>query len=144
MPPSGSITSPCPLSRNVCSLSADQQQGFQMAQKLVGAPVFGQFDGAAAQVAVILLQLGFEAAEEGEGVGGRAGESGQNLVLVEPADLLGRVLDDDSPRVTWPSPAMTTLPLRRTDKTVVERISRFFVMSAILDYNSAGEGYPQQ
>lgn len=27
-----------------------------------------------------------------------------------------------SPRVTWPSAAMTTLPLRRTQRTVVERM----------------------
>src|ERR1022692_5214697 len=43
----------------------------------------------------------------------------------------------DSPSVTWPSPARTTLPLRRIDKTVVERISRFVDMGAILDYSSA-------
>ncbi len=41
-----------------------------------------------------------------------------------------------SPSVTWPSPAMTTVPLRRTLRTVVERIRRFVGMSAILDYNS--------
>src|ERR1039458_319232 len=59
----------------------------------------------------------------------------------------------DSPSVTWPSPAMTTLSSRRTQRTVVERILRgawasavlsaaaatglFFFMSAILDYSSA-------
>src|SRR5580704_18316090 len=42
----------------------------------------------------------------------------------------------DSPSVTWPSPARTTLPLRRMDKTVVDRISRFVDMGAILDYSS--------
>src|SRR5882672_21550 len=42
----------------------------------------------------------------------------------------------DSPSVTCPSPARTTLPLRRMDNTVVERISRFVGMSAILDYTS--------
>ena len=46
----------------------------------------------------------------------------------------------DSPSVTWPSPASTTLPFRRTDKTVVDRISRFLDMSAIFDYNSAQGG----
>ena len=45
-----------------------------------------------------------------------------------------------SPSVTWPSPAMTTLPLRRTQRTVVERIRRFVGMSAILDYNSLDVG----
>ena len=43
----------------------------------------------------------------------------------------------DSPSVTWPSPARTTLPLRRMDKTVVDRISLFVDMGAILDYTSA-------
>ena len=43
----------------------------------------------------------------------------------------------DSPSVTWPSPARTTLPLRRMDKTVVDRISRFVDMGANLDYSSA-------
>src|SRR5882757_3828572 len=46
----------------------------------------------------------------------------------------------DSPSVTWPSPARTTLPLRRMDRTVVERISRFVGMSAILDYSSGRGG----
>src|SRR5580704_2109101 len=41
-----------------------------------------------------------------------------------------------SPSVTWPSPAMTTAPLRRTQRTVVDRIRRFVGMRAILDYNS--------
>ena len=49
----------------------------------VGAPVLGQFHGRAAEIAVILLQLGFEAGEERKGVGRRAGETGENLVLVE-------------------------------------------------------------
>src|SRR5258708_29831343 len=42
----------------------------------------------------------------------------------------------DSPSVTCPSPARTTLPLRRMDRTVVERIRRFVDMSAILNYSS--------
>src|SRR5450756_2074942 len=59
----------------------------------------------------------------------------------------------DSPSVTWPSPAMTTLSSRRTQRTVVERILRgaaalsaavatgvFFFMSAILDYTAHRDG----
>src|SRR5467141_786757 len=61
----------------------------------------------------------------------------------------------DSPSVTWPSPAMTTLSSRRTQRTVVERMRRgvglsavlsvatatsgFLIMSAILNYSSAGD-----
>src|SRR5258708_7498048 len=62
----------------------------------------------------------------------------------------------DSPSVTWPSPAMTTLSSRRTQRTVVERIRRragvsavlsvaaatsgFLIMSAILDYTARLDG----
>src|ERR1700687_3523463 len=67
-----------------------------MAQKFVGAPVFGEFDGGAAEVAVILLQLGLKSAEQGESVGSRAGKTGKNLVLVEAAHLLRPVLEDGS------------------------------------------------
>src|ERR1017187_11029792 len=65
-----------------------------MPQIFVGAPVFCEFDGGAADVAVILLQLGFETAEQGESVGGRAGKSGKNLVLIKAANLLRAVFDD--------------------------------------------------
>ncbi len=65
-----------------------------MAEKFVGAPVFSELDGGAAEVAVVLLQLGLEAAEQSESVGGRAGEPGQNFVLIEAADFFRAVLDD--------------------------------------------------
>src|SRR5690242_1717565 len=74
-------------------LVADQQQSFQVPQVLVGAPILGQFHGGAANVAVVLLQLGFKAAEEGKGVGSRAGKAGQNLVAIEAANLAGSMFD---------------------------------------------------
>ena len=43
---------------------------------------------------MVLLELGFEAAEEGEGVGGGAGESGEDFVVVQAADFFGGVFDD--------------------------------------------------
>src|SRR6266446_10856520 len=82
-----------------------------MAQKFVSAPVFREFDSGAAQVAVILLQLGFEAAEQSESVGGRAGKSGKNLVLIKAANLLCSVLDDGF--------AERDLPVARHDDFVV-------------------------
>ena len=66
-----------------------QQQRFQMAQHAVGAPFLGQLDHGARQIAVELLELGFEAREQREGVGRGAGESGQNLVVVKAAQLFG-------------------------------------------------------
>src|ERR1035437_2889795 len=64
-----------------------------MPQKFVGPPVFRGFDSRAADVAVILLQFGLETAEQRESVGGRAGKSGKNLVLIEAANLLRPVLN---------------------------------------------------
>ena len=51
------------------------------------APVLGELDGGALQVAAVLLELGLEAREEREGVGGRAREAGQDAVVVQPPDL---------------------------------------------------------
>ena len=69
-----------------------QQQRFQVAQHAVGAPVLRQLHHGARQIAVELFELGFEAREQREGVGGGAGEPGQNLVVVEPAELSWRRL----------------------------------------------------
>ena len=73
----------------------DRQHGLQPAQHAVGAPVLGQLDGRAHQVALVLLQLRLEALEQREGVGGGAGEARQHLVVVELAHLARRALDDD-------------------------------------------------
>src|SRR6201999_3302732 len=54
----------------------------------------GQLYGRAAKVAGILLQLALKTAEEGEGVGGRTGKPGENLFLVQAANLARGVLDD--------------------------------------------------
>src|SRR5258708_23704154 len=64
-----------------------------MAKKFVGAPVLGQFHGGASEVAVILLQLGFEAAEKSKLIGGGACETCENLVVLKAANFFGRVLD---------------------------------------------------
>ena len=61
-----------------------------MAQDLIGSPVLRQFDDGARQIAVELFEFGFEAGEQGEGVGGGTGESGDNLVVIESAQLARR------------------------------------------------------
>ena len=105
MPSSGSIRSPVPESRNVDLIVHDDQHRLEPAQHAVGAPVLGQLDRRALEVAAILLQLRLEPREQRERVGRRAGEAGQDLVVVEPADLAGACLTTVSPSVTWPSPA---------------------------------------
>ena len=73
----------------------DRQHGLQAAQHAVGAPVLGQFDGGAQQVALVLLQLGLETLEQREGIRRAAGEAGQDLFVVEPPHLARRGLDYD-------------------------------------------------
>jgi hypothetical protein len=46
-------------------------------------------------IALVLLELRLEALEEREGVGGGAGESREDAVLVEPPHLARGSLDDD-------------------------------------------------
>src|ERR1700686_4791859 len=75
-------------------LVRNEKQSFQVAQEFVGAPIFGEFDGGAPDVAVILLQFRLEAAEESKSVGRRAGKSGKDFVLIETANLLRPVLDN--------------------------------------------------
>src|SRR5207248_2900379 len=69
---------------------------------LVGTPVFGQLDRGTSQISVVLLQLGFKASKEVESISGRSGKTGQNLVLVKPADLLGGVFNHPFPQRDLP------------------------------------------
>jgi len=136
-------------------LCRNQQQGFQMAEKLVGAPVFREFDSGAAKVTVILLQLGLETAEQSESVGGGAGKSGKNLVLIEAANLLRSVLDDGFTERDLAVAGHDNFVVARERRgpwwsgfcggrefsavsSVAAATSGFFIMSAILDYSSGG------
>src|SRR5882762_1260133 len=75
-------------------LIGNQQQRLEMAKIFVGAPVFGQFYSGTAEVAMILLQLGFETAKERECVGSGSGKPREDSFLIQAADFLGFVLDD--------------------------------------------------
>src|SRR5262249_45111473 len=66
----------------------------QPPQDTIGAPVLGQLHRRPRQVAPMLLELRLEAREEGERVGGSAGEAGHHAVLVELANLPRSGLDD--------------------------------------------------
>ena len=52
----------------------------------------------ALQLPLVLVELGFEALEQRECIGGRAGESGEHAIVVEPAHLARGGLDDDVAR----------------------------------------------
>ena len=94
MPSSGSIRSPVPDSRNVDLRSTMTQHRFEAAQRAIGAPVLGELDGGAIEIAAILLELGLEPGEQRKRIGRRAGKAGEDAVVVEPPDLPRAVLDD--------------------------------------------------
>ena len=64
------------------------------AQIAVGAPVLGELDAGARQLARMALELGLEPLEQREGIGGAAGEAGEDAAVAEPPDLAGVALDD--------------------------------------------------
>src|SRR6185369_2978777 len=67
----------------------DDHQRLEIAQILVGAPVLGEFDRGAHQLATVHLELAFEPLEQGKGIGGRPGEAGDHAAIPDPADLAG-------------------------------------------------------
>jgi hypothetical protein len=68
----------------------------------------------------MLVELGFEALEEGKGIGRTASETGQNPLPDESAvTLRALALMTMLPSVTCPSPPMATRLPRRTDRIVV-------------------------
>ena len=71
----------------------DDQQRLEPAQHAVRAPVLGELDGRAHEVAV-LLQLGLEVLEQREGIGRTAGKTREHLALVEAAHLARVALHD--------------------------------------------------
>ena len=60
---------------------------FEAAQIAVGAPIPGKLDAGPHELARMLLELAFEALEQGEGIGRGAGEPGDDLAAAEPAHL---------------------------------------------------------
>ena len=87
------MTSPLPEMMKEDCRSATQQQGLEAPERAVRAPVLGELDGGARQVAV-LLELALEALEQREGIRRAAGESREHLVVVEAAHLAGIALHD--------------------------------------------------
>ena len=73
----------------------DGEHRLEPAQDAVGAPVLGELDRRALQLALVLVELGLEALEQRERVGGRAREAGEHAVVVQAAHLARGRLDDD-------------------------------------------------
>ena len=81
------MTSPVPVTSSGHAGVDDRQQGLQPPQRPVGSPILGQLRGGAGHVAGKVAQLGFEALQQGEGVGTAAGETGDDLAFKQPADF---------------------------------------------------------
>ena len=73
-------------------LVADDQQRLEATQHAVAAPVLGQLDNGLGQVFAVALELLLELLEEREGIGRRAGETGDELAVAQTAHLLRRGL----------------------------------------------------
>jgi len=66
----------------------------QPTQHPITAPLLGQLDGRARQVARIAFEFFFELLEQGEGIRHGAGKTGQHSPALERADLHGALLGD--------------------------------------------------
>src|SRR5664279_2266239 len=78
-------------------LVGHDEQGLELTQRLLGAPVRRELHGRALELAVELLELPLEPCEERHGVGRRAGEARENLSVQEPANLRGAAFHDGRP-----------------------------------------------
>ena len=87
---SGWSRSPVPETRKLLLGVGDDHHRLELAQHAVGAPVLGELDDGALEILVELLELGLEAGEEREPVGGAAGEADQHLALAGALDLARR------------------------------------------------------
>ena len=72
----------------------DDHHGLETAEITVGAPVLGELDASALELIGEALELGLKPLEQGEGVGGGAGEARDDVAVADAADLLGVALDD--------------------------------------------------
>jgi len=75
-------------------LVEDDQHRLEPSQDPIAAPVLRQLDGRSLQVPAVLLELRFEAGEKCERIGGGAGKTSQNPVVVEAPDLARALLHD--------------------------------------------------
>ena len=114
---------------NVLPRVGDDQHGLEPAQRAIGAPLLGELDRGAPQRAALLAQLLVEPLEQRDAVGRRAGEPADRAAVAEPAHLAAPPLTTVLPSVTWPSPATTTEPPRRTERIVVECVLHALVRS---------------
>lgn len=77
-------------------LVGDDKDGLQLSEEAIGAPELGQLHGGAREVVLMRGQLLLEAFKEGEGIGGRAGKTGDHLAAGQSPDLSRGLLHHDA------------------------------------------------
>jgi hypothetical protein len=90
----GLETSPLPVMISEASCRRRISRASRRRRVAVGAPVLGEFDGGADQLPRAFPAWPSKQLEQGEGVGGAAGETGHDLIVVEAAHLARVALDD--------------------------------------------------
>ena len=106
--------------REAAVLVGDRHHRLQPAQIAVGAPVLGQLDAGALELAGKPLELGFQPLQQGERVGGRAGEAGEDRARrADPPHLARVALDDGLAEADLAVPGHGDCPPRRTHRIVV-------------------------
>ena len=105
IPLSGSMNVTLPTKQTGLLLVADQEQRFQIAQELIGAPVLGQFDGGTAKIAVVCSCLASERLEDVNASAVDPAIPERILSLYRRRIFLAVCLITDSPSLTCPSPA---------------------------------------
>ncbi len=83
-----------PLRTKRCSAVADDEQRFEPTQRAVLTPIFGEFDGRAHDVVLILAEFVFELFEQRDAVGSAARKARQHAASGDAAHLVGAVLHD--------------------------------------------------
>src|SRR5450759_4625115 len=61
----------------------DRQHGLESPQHAIGAPVLGELDSAAQQIALMFFQLRLEALKKSESIGGTACEAGEDPLVIK-------------------------------------------------------------
>ena len=95
MPCSGSSTSPVPVMMSDALRSATASIASSRRRMRSERQSFASSTAERARLALVLLELRLEALEQRERVGGRPGKAGEHAIVVEPAHLARRGLDDD-------------------------------------------------
>src|SRR5689334_21119212 len=131
---SGSITSPLPLSKYVFSLSATNKSASKWRRERSVRHSFASSTEARERLPLYCSSLDSKRPNNANASAVEPANPARILLLYRRRSFFAEDFRTSEPRVTWPSPAITTLPSRRTHRTVVERIFCFMVGIYVSNY----------